>query len=185
MLGVRTYVLKLKDIYQKAGSVYLPAPIARYQATSKTCCYYDPSLGIISKHPVGLIEEELLDLSNHFLSYFDVMVELEKMPETESGITQLIEKVEQWSEDKGLNTAESSKQMLKVIEEVGEVAGALARNDKYELRDGIGDVFVTLIILAQQNDLTVTECLTQAYNEIANRKGKMINGVFVKESDLV
>lgn len=97
----------------------------------------------------------------------------------------LIKQVEQWSKDKGLDEAESSKQMLKVIEEVGEVAGALARNDKYELRDGIGDVFVTLIILAQQNDLTATECLTQAYNEIANRKGKMINGVFVKESDLV
>ncbi|MDT2808361.1 MazG-like family protein [Vagococcus lutrae] len=99
-------------------------------------------------------------------------------------MNELIKRVEQWSKDKGLDESESSKQMLKVIEEVGEVAGALARSDKYELRDGIGDVFVTLIILAQQNNLTATECLTQAYNEIANRKGKMINGVFVKESDL-
>lgn len=96
----------------------------------------------------------------------------------------LVSLVEEWSKNKGLDKAESSKQFLKVTEEVGEVAGALARGDKEELTDGIGDVFVTLIILAQQNGLTAEECLTQAYNVIAKRKGKMINGVFVKEEDL-
>ena len=30
----------------------------------------------------------------------------------------------------------------------------------------------------------VTECLGIAYEEIKNRKGKMINGTFVKEEDL-
>ena len=99
-------------------------------------------------------------------------------------MNELIELVEEWSKDKGLDKAESSKQMLKVVEETGEVAGALARNDKHELKDGIGDVVVTLIILAQQNDMTLVECLEQAYNEIADRKGKMVDGVFVKESDL-
>lgn len=97
---------------------------------------------------------------------------------------ELIKEVEDWSRDKGLNTAESSKQMLKVIEEVGEVASALARQNEYDLRDGIGDVMVTLIILAQQNDMDIYECLNQAYSEIADRKGKMVDGVFVKESDL-
>lgn len=96
----------------------------------------------------------------------------------------LINQVEKWSKDKGLDEAESSKQMLKVIEEVGEVAASLARNDMDELRDGIGDVVVTLIILAQQNDIDLYECLNQSYTEIADRKGKMIDGVFVKESDL-
>ncbi|HCT96504.1 MazG-like family protein [Vagococcus lutrae] len=99
-------------------------------------------------------------------------------------MNELIKRVEQWSKDKGLDEAESSKQMLKVIEEVGEVAGALARSNKHELRDGIGDVVVTLIILAQQNDMDLYECLNQSYTEIADRKGKMIGGVFVKESDL-
>lgn len=97
---------------------------------------------------------------------------------------ELIKSVEEWSFAKGLNEAESSKQMLKVVEETGEVAAALARNNKYDLRDGIGDVVVTLIILAQQNDMDLYECLNTAYNEIAGRKGKTINGVFVKESDL-
>ena len=85
---------------------------------------------------------------------------------------------------KNLQNADSSKQFLKVVEEVGEVAAALARNDKEMLTDGIGDVVVTLIILASQNGLSLEECLQTAYNEIKGRKGKTINGVFVKESDL-
>ena len=99
-------------------------------------------------------------------------------------LEKLVAKVEQWSKDRGLDQADSAKQYLKVAEEVGEVAAALARNDRHELEDGIGDVLVTLIILGQQNGLTIEQCLETAYNEIADRKGKMVNGVFVKEEDL-
>lgn len=96
----------------------------------------------------------------------------------------LVKNVEAWAREKNLDIAESSKQFLKVSEEVGEVAAALARDNKYDLRDGIGDVVVTLIILAMQNDMDLYECLNQAYSEIKNRQGEMVNGVFVKESDL-
>ncbi|HBC4785255.1 TPA: MazG-like family protein, partial [Enterococcus faecalis] len=92
--------------------------------------------------------------------------------------------IEKWAREKNLDIAEPEKQMLKVVEEVGEVAAALARNNKNDLRDGIGDVVVTLVILAMQNDMDLYECLNQAYNEIKDRKGKNVNGVFVKESDL-
>ncbi|MDY4307198.1 MazG-like family protein [Enterococcus mundtii] len=98
---------------------------------------------------------------------------------------ELITKVEQWAKEKGLDQAESSKQMLKTVEEVGEVASALARKDESALRDGIGDVMVTLIILAMQNDMDLYECLNQAYNEIKGRKGVMVDGVFVKLEDLL
>lgn len=97
---------------------------------------------------------------------------------------ELIKKVEEWSINKGLDKADSSKQMLKVVEETGEVASALVRKDIDALRDGIGDTVVTLIILAQQNDMDLYECLNTAYDEIRDRKGKMIDGTFVKESDL-
>ena len=103
---------------------------------------------------------------------------------SEGSLDELILKVEEWAVKRGLEKADSSKQMLKVVEEVGEVASALARNKVDDLRDGIGDVIVTLIILAQQQGLTVEECLETAYDEIADRKGKMVNGVFVKQSDL-
>lgn len=99
-------------------------------------------------------------------------------------MNELVELVEQWAKNKGLDKADPSKQMLKVVEETGEVAAALARNDQDALRDGIGDVAVTLIILALQNDMDLYECLNCAYDEIKGRTGKMVNGVFVKSSDL-
>ena len=68
---------------------------------------------------------------------------------------------------------------------MGEVAAALCRDDIDELRDGIGDVIVTLVILAQQNGMTLYECLEQAYGEIKDRKGVMSkDGSFIKESDI-
>lgn len=99
-------------------------------------------------------------------------------------LDRLTKAVNIWAENKGLHNADSSKQMLKVVEEVGEVAAALARDDKALLEDGIGDTVVTLIILARQNGLELGDCLETAYNEIKGRKGKMVDGVFVKESDL-
>lgn len=51
-------------------------------------------------------------------------------------------------------------------------------------KDANGDTLVTIIVLACQLDLDVTECLSIAYEEIKNRKGKMVNGTFIKEEDL-
>ena len=41
-----------------------------------------------------------------------------------------------------------------------------------------------LIGIANDYDLEFLDCLESAYNEISNRKGKMIDGTFVKEQDL-
>ena len=76
---------------------------------------------------------------------------------------QLIENVIEWADNKGLlKKYNSTKQMLKVIEEVGETAGALAKNNEDDLKDGIGDVFVTLIILSKQCGFEPDECLEAA-----------------------
>lgn len=97
----------------------------------------------------------------------------------------LISKVTVWADNKDLLKPENSlKQFTKVVEEVGEVAAALARNDKDELKDGIGDVIVTLVILAEQQGLSLEECLQAAWDEIKDRKGKTVNGAFIKEEDL-
>lgn len=98
-------------------------------------------------------------------------------------MNELIEQVKKWSKDKGLDQADSKAQFTKSVEEMGEIASALCRNDTEALRDGIGDVIVTLVILAQQNNMTIYECLSTAYEEIKNRKGKMVNGTFVKSDD--
>lgn len=95
---------------------------------------------------------------------------------------ELIQSVELWADQRGLLVPENrSRQMLKVMEEVGETSAALARGNRRELKDGIGDSIVTLIILAAQSGFTATECLEAAYNEIKDRKGKTVDGVFVKE----
>ena len=61
----------------------------------------------------------------------------------------IIKNVVQWAADKNLFKKENSyAQMTKVTEEVGEVASALLKGDERALIDGIGDVVVTLIILA-------------------------------------
>lgn len=99
-------------------------------------------------------------------------------------MNELVYLVEQWSKDKGLDQADSTKQFLKVAEEFGEIAAAMARNKHEDLKDAIGDTIVTLIVLSQQQGLTVEECLAQAYGVISKRTGKMVNDVFVKSEDL-
>ncbi|MBF0793786.1 MazG-like family protein [Mammaliicoccus lentus] len=97
----------------------------------------------------------------------------------------LIKQIEQWSIDKNLDQGNSFSQFAKSAEELGEVASALCRNDKDLLRDGIGDVVVTLIILAQQNGMDLYDCLNTAYDEIKGRTGVTTkDGRFIKESDL-
>ena len=87
-----------------------------------------------------------------------------------------------WADERGLLKAENApKQMLKLMEEVGELAGAMAKNKPGDIIDAIGDIQVVLIILSKQLGIDYKECLIYAYNEIKERKGKLINGVFVKD----
>ena len=73
-------------------------------------------------------------------------------------------------------------QAVKMLEEATEVISALSINDKDELSDAIGDVYVTLRGLALVSDLWFDSCVNQAYNEIKDRKGYLrSDGVFVKE----
>ena len=89
-----------------------------------------------------------------------------------------------WAEDRNLIKGSDPKsQFLKTVSELGELADAINKKDVEGQIDGIGDVLVTLIIVAEQLGLTLTECLAVAYMEIRERKGQMMNGVFVKDAD--
>ena len=96
----------------------------------------------------------------------------------------LIKRIKEWVVDRNLQTANPKMQICKTVEELGELAKAINKNDRYGQIDGIGDVVVTLICLSEQLGLDFKECVKFAYNEIKDRKGKMIDGTFVKESDL-
>ena len=90
-----------------------------------------------------------------------------------------------WANDrKIINPKNASNQFIKVTEELGEIAEGINKNNREQIKDSLGDILVTLIILAQDLNLDLLDCLNSAYKVIQNRKGKTINGVFVKESDL-
>lgn len=172
----------------------------------------------------------------------------------------LIQHIEQWAEDRNIfNGSTPQKQMLKLMEEFGELCGGVAKNKPNVVKDSIGDCFVVMVILRRQLGVTgsdydfatltkkftmptrfttelacldfgihygelarsvalvdsfnigiyppniefnlircygsllaityaqklkIEECVQHAYNQIKHRKGKMIDGVFVKEEDL-
>lgn len=97
----------------------------------------------------------------------------------------LARKVEQWAEEKGiLEKGTPIAQADKTIEEANEIKIAILNNDKAEIIDGIGDTLVTLIIQAKMQGVDILDCLENAYNVISKRKGKMINGTFVKDTPI-
>jgi hypothetical protein len=129
-----------------------------------------------------------------------------------------------WANKRNLiHSGNAENQRLKLIEECGELAGAILKNNIKDQKDAIGDIFVVLTILeAQLNtefetnhiahalksvlyNLTkiiespiifagnlkniskklnhdLRDCANIAYNQIKNRKGKTINGTFIKEN---
>lgn len=96
---------------------------------------------------------------------------------------ELVEKIAQWHRDRNLIDGSTDKdQYMKLIQEAGELSDHICRGR--DIKDDIGDMMVVLINIATRNNLTVTECLNAAYNDIKDRKGRMIDGVFVKEADL-
>jgi NTP pyrophosphatase (non-canonical NTP hydrolase) len=95
------------------------------------------------------------------------------------------ERIRQWAHDRNLLTGSDPKsQFVKLMEEAGELAAAIARGDQNEFEDALGDMFVVMTILAAQTGADIEECIAAAWNEIKDRKGRMIEGVFVKEADL-
>ena len=97
-------------------------------------------------------------------------------------LNDLTSKIYGWFDEKNLH--DPIMQFAKLNEEVGEMAHELTRGnyDTKEMKDSIGDVFVTLVGMAHHLDLDISECIDMAYNEIKDRKGKVVDGSFVKET---
>jgi len=94
----------------------------------------------------------------------------------------LQDKILNWAGKRGiLDSSNPLKQLEKTQEELDETKKALEDGDIDETADGIGDMLVTIIILSELAGVDCVECLRLAYDEIKDRKGKMENGLFVKE----
>lgn len=94
------------------------------------------------------------------------------------------ERIRGWASDRNLISGSTpEKQFVKLVEEIGELGAGLARGNRPAMMDGIGDAFVVLTILAAQIGVDIEECIAAAWDEIKNRKGRMVDGVFIKEGD--
>ena len=92
--------------------------------------------------------------------------------------------IRQWAADRNLLEGSDPKsQMLKLTEEVGEIAAAIARGKDDDAVDGIGDAVVVLTILAAQLGYTIENCIECAWMTIKDRKGKMVDGVWIKDAE--
>jgi NTP pyrophosphatase (non-canonical NTP hydrolase) len=95
----------------------------------------------------------------------------------------IVENIAQWHRDRNLIDGSTDKdQYMKLIQEAGELSDNICKGK--DIRDDIGDMMVVLINIATRNKLSIEECLQIAYDDIKDRKGKMVDGVFIKESDL-
>lgn len=103
---------------------------------------------------------------------------------TEHSIDTLTDLIKKWAKDRCLDTADPAKQLNKLVEEVGELAGAMIRHNEDDIVDAVGDIYVVLTILAMQLGLNIEECIATVYEEIKDRKGEMVNGIFVKQEDI-
>lgn len=97
----------------------------------------------------------------------------------------LIKNVLQWGIEKNI-TGPNGKgtryaQADKMLEEAKETLYAVKTHNLPEVKDGIGDTMVTLILLAEMYHLTLEECLQEAYDVISKRTGKIVGGSFVKD----
>jgi len=105
-----------------------------------------------------------------------------KEPKTEK-VPNVYKLIRAWAKERGIyEKGDSKTQYVKLMEEAGELAKALLTNNKLEIKDAIGDMVVVLTNLAKLENMKLEDCVFSAYTEIANRKGSMQNGTFVKSS---
>lgn len=103
--------------------------------------------------------------------------------EEEKTQSTVFDKIRSWAEERGIYASGDVKtQYVKLQEESGELAKAILKNDTEEFVDAIGDMVVVLTNLATLQGFNIEDCIDHAYSVIEKRKGKMINGTFVKNT---
>jgi NTP pyrophosphatase (non-canonical NTP hydrolase) len=106
-----------------------------------------------------------------------------KLENVEKNKPNIYDLIRDWATEKGIyKTGDSRTQYVKLMEEAGELAQALLKNDETEVIDAIGDMVVVLTNLARLRGHKIEDCIASAYSVIKDRQGKMINGTFVKST---
>ena len=153
----------------RVGGDYTTSPsIDRIDASRG---YYPDNIQIISHLANSMKSYANPEQLKNFANYYS---------EDKPMLDKMIDNFVQWHKDRNLiDGSNDQAQYVKLIEEAGELAGNIARGK--DVSDDIGDMIVILTNIAARNQLTLAECCEKAWNDIKDRKGKMIDGVFVKE----
>ena len=107
----------------------------------------------------------------------------EEVSDTCPTLSYFIDNVVQWHRDRNLIDGSTDKdQVLKLVQELGELSDSVCKGK--DIKDDIGDMLVVMLNIATRNGVTLSECLARAWDDIKDRKGKMVDGIFVKEEDL-
>lgn len=89
-------------------------------------------------------------------------------------------KIEWWHIDRNLIKGSTDKdQVLKLMQEVGELSDSVCKDECF--LDDIGDILVILINICMRNKVSLEDCLQAAWLDIKDRKGMMVDGVFIKD----
>ena len=116
-------------------------------------------------------------------AFYEAFFNQDHNPSKQVNLTNYFPLIRDWAQERGIyDKGNSHTQYVKLMEEAGELAEALLKNDRYEIKDAIGDMVVVLTNLAVLEGMQIESCIESAYKEIANRKGKMENGTFVKQT---
>jgi hypothetical protein len=93
--------------------------------------------------------------------------------------------IDRWFDERGITENSSPQtQAIKTLEEVTELLTAIQADDTYEIMDAVGDIYVTLRGVCKTGGLVFEDCVSQAYNEIKDRKGYLNKeGYFIKEKE--
>ena len=113
---------------------------------------------------------------------FEEAIESFKRAMAKNNTKTVFDKIRNWADERGIYTNGDAKtQTIKLYEEAGELSQSILKDDQEGVIDAIGDIVVVLTNLAKLRGTSIEACIDSAYAEIANRRGRMINGTFVKE----
>ena len=113
----------------------------------------------------------------------DCFDDMEKNMNEELDMNELERLVAMWAKDRGIHEHSTpTAQLLKAMSEMGELADAEVKGDEAEKIDAVGDIMVCLINYARMSGFSIDRALAAAYDEIKDRKGRMVpGGAFVKD----
>ena len=182
--------LMTADLYRKNKHLLNPTEGWWWLATPHSCQpYYSRNVGTV--YFLGALERSQAHNSHYGVRPIcklsnDTIVEVygDDKPQENEGAEDITELIKKWAVDRNVVSGDVKSQMVKLLEEAGELAEGINKNKQELIIDSIGDVYVVLVILCMQLGLDINDCIKAAYEEIKDRKGKLVNGLFVKEEDL-